>query len=644
MAKETVSPTSILTQYWGYNAFRPLQEDIIRSILTRQDTLALLPTGGGKSICFQVPALAQEGICIVVSPLIALMKDQVENLAAKNIPALHLFTGMSRQAISETLQKTITGSFKFLYCSPERLLSSQFLEYLPAMPVSFIAVDEAHCVSQWGYDFRPAYLEIARIRKHKPAVPILALTASATPEVQQDIMAQLQFRQKDRIFAGSFARSNLSYHVMHTPSKLHMLIRLVKKAQGSGIVYCKSRRRTQEIADLLRGENISADFYHAGLPQEVRNERQHNWIKGNVRFIVCTNAFGMGIDKPDVRTVIHIDCPDSPENYYQEAGRAGRDGELAWAILLTDDQTAPELRQLPEIRYPSIAEIRKTYESICNYFGLAAGIGEGRFFDFDLMEFTKRFSLNPVMATYALQALEQERILLMSDQMFIPSKLHFTTDRNTLEWAETSYPEIEPMVKALLRTYGGIWDQPTSIFERQLCKILRKPEDQVRSLLQLLQAKGIIHYEPRRDTPQIRMLQNRVKTEDLYINFEQYQKRKEAYVNRINAMIRYIGQTDVCRTQLLCQYFGDDTIPCNQCDACTKKKQQLRASELTEKIMDLLAGKNCSMDEIIQTGWAPTEVLMNLLRNLLDEQWIEETDNGQLCAKKKGPHRNAARF
>jgi ATP-dependent DNA helicase RecQ len=644
MAHNPGSPHSILATYWGHKSFRPLQEDIIQSILNQKDTLALLPTGGGKSICFQVPALAQEGICIVVSPLIALMKDQVENLTTRNIPALYLFTGMNRQAINETLQKATSGSYKFLYCSPERLLSAQFLEYLPAMPVSFIAVDEAHCVSQWGYDFRPAYLEIARIRKQKPRVPILALTASATPDVQQDIMVQLQFRQKDHVFTGSFARSNLSYHVMHTPSKLHMLIRLVKKAQGSGIVYCKSRRRTQEIADLLKGENISADFYHAGLPQEIRNEKQPNWIKGQTRFIVCTNAFGMGIDKPDVRTVLHIDCPDSLENYYQEAGRAGRDGQQAWAILLTDDQTIPELRQLPEIRYPSIAEIRKTYESLCNYLGLPAGIGEGRFFDFDLMEFTKRFSLNPIMAMYALQALEQEQILLMSDQMFIPSKAQFTTDRHTLEWMEKTYPEIEPMVKALLRTYGGIWDQPTSIFERQLCKVIRKPEEQVRLLLQLLHAKGIIQYEPRRDTPQIRMLQNRVKTEDLYIHYEQYLKRKQVYADRINAIIQYLKQPETCRTQQLCLYFGDIVPPCGHCDACTGKQQPPPASALISRLLEHLEKKACSMEEIIQLAWATEDVIKPILRSLLDEKWIEETEDGRLTTKKKGPHRNAARF
>lgn len=625
-------PKKILKQYWGYDEFRPLQEDIIHSILSKHDTLALLPTGGGKSICFQVPALAQEGVCIVVSPLIALMKDQVENLERRNIPALSLFTGMSNQDIRDTLQKATTGKYKFLYCSPERLLSSLFLEYFPGIPVSFIAVDEAHCISQWGYDFRPSYLEIARIRKYK-SVPILALTASATPEVRSDMMTQLAFKDQEHVYSGSFARSNLSYHVMHVQTKLHTLIRLVKKSEGSGIVYCKSRRRTQEIAALLQGEKVSADFYHAGLAQEVRNEKQSGWINGSIRFIVCTNAFGMGIDKPDVRTVIHIDCPDSPEHYYQEAGRGGRDGEKAWAILLTDDQTVNELKQLPETRYPSIPVIRKTYEALCNYFGLPAGLGEGKFFDFDMSEFTKRFSLPTIETIYALQALEQENILLMTEQMFMPSKLQFTTDRNTIEWMEETYPETEPVIKALLRTYSGIWDQPTSIFERQICKIVRRPDEYVKNILEFLHRHGIIRYAPRKDNPQIRMLQNRVKTDDLYINYERYLKRKEAYSKRIQAMMQYIQTGDVCRSIQLCAYFGDEASECGHCDVCSKK-QKVNYSDLLEKIKNEISNGEKTTRQLLELKLGPEEQVLINVRTLLDEKQIVESGDGLLKIKK----------
>lgn len=636
-------PKQILKHYWGYDAFRPLQEDIIQSILSQQDTLALLPTGGGKSICFQVPALAQDGICIVISPLIALMKDQVENLERRNIPALSLFTGMSNEQIRNTLQKSTTGAYKFLYCSPERLLSSTFLEYLPSMPISFIAVDEAHCISQWGYDFRPSYLEIAKIRKHNPKVPILALTASATPEVRHDMMEQLKFKTKDNVFCGSFARSNLSYHVLSADTKLHTLIRLVKKAKGSGIVYCKSRRRTQDIAALLQGEKISADYYHAGLAQDIRNEKQNAWIKGDIQFIVCTNAFGMGIDKPDVRTVIHIDCPDSPEHYYQEAGRAGRDGEKAWAILLTDDQTKTELKQLPESRYPSIPVIQKTYEALCNYFSLPAGLGENRFFDFDMNAFTKRFHLPTIETIYALQALEQERILLLTEQMFIPSKLQFTTDRNTIEWTEQTYPETEPVIKALLRTYSGIWDQPTSIFERQICKIVRRPDEHVKAILEFLHRTGIVHYAPRKETPQVLMLQNRVKTEDVNIQYERYFKRKQAYTNRVEAMLRYISVHDQCRSTQLCTYFGDKAEACGHCDVCMRK-QKTNPSSLLETLNALIEKAAIRTEEILLLGLAENDLVLNALRTLLDEEEIEEMPDGLLKAKKKGQDRDPARF
>lgn len=588
------NPANILKKYWGHTGFRPLQEDIIQSILSGKDTLALLPTGGGKSICFQVPAMMMDGICLVVSPLIALMRDQVHNLERRGIPALCIFTGMPYREIVDTMRKAASGQYKFLYCSPERLESSLFREYLPALPLSLLAVDEAHCISQWGYDFRPSYLNIASVRQLKKDLPILALTASATPEVRQDIIRQLDLREP-ATFAGSFARPNLSYHVMRADSRIHLLTRLVKKAAGSGIVYCKSRKRTHEIAQLLMQENISADFYHAGLRSEDRYEKQQRWLRGETRFIVCTNAFGMGIDKPDVRTVIHVDCPDSLENYYQEAGRAGRDGEPAFAILITDQQTAPELAKLPDARFPPMEVIRKVYQSLGDYLQIAAGTGEDKFFDFDLAAFTKRFSLDNFQSVYTLQALEQENIIQMTEQMYRPSLVEFTTNRETIEMVEQQHPDLEPLVKALLRTYTGIWDQPSGISEKQLCKILRKPLEEVTSGLQHLMRLGILRYEPRKENPQVRYKQNRIKTDDLYIDQQRYRARKMAYTARVEGMIRYISDKARCRTQLICAYFGEnDCNPCGHCDHC-KRSVNVSNEEIIREINAFLSAGPHSM-------------------------------------------------
>ncbi len=630
----TSQPKEILKKYWGYDSFRPLQEDIVLSLLEKNDTLALLPTGGGKSVCFQVPAMALDGICLVVSPLIALMKDQVENLKRRNIPALCLFTGMPYREIVHTLREAAFGEYKFLYCSPERLQSSLFLEYLPAMPVSFIAIDEAHCISQWGYDFRPSYLNISKLRDLKPGLPFLALTASATPEVRADIMKQLGFKN-GKIFAGSFARPNLAYHVMHTDSRIHTLVKMIKRSVGSAIVYCKSRKRTQEIAELLRLEKVNADFYHAGLPQETRNERQEAWISGLTRVIVCTNAFGMGIDKPDVRVVIHLDCPDSLEHYYQEAGRAGRDGQSSFALLLSDKATLEELKALPETRYPTMVQIRKVYQALGDYLQIAAGTGEERSYDFDLPEFAKRFSLKVFETMYSLQALEQENIISMTEQMFLPSLVQYTTDRETIEFTESRYPEHEPLMKCLLRTYGGIWDQPTGISEKHLAKILRKPEIAIRTSLIFLSDKGILRYEPRKESPQVRFLQNRVKTDDLYIHHERYLSRKQAFSKRLLAMAGYLDDKGTCRTQLICSYFGDvDVKECGICDHCAQKKKSgisknefdLVISKITEQ---LKAGPQYP-HELLATLPETSQDPQNIIRFMIEEGKMVMNNEGKL--------------
>lgn len=593
-------PSDILLQYWGYEAFRPLQSDIIQSILAGRDTLALLPTGGGKSICFQVPALCMEGLCLVISPLIALMKDQVDNLKSRNIPALIMHTGMNYKDIEIILKKASTGQYRFLYCSPERLQSRLFREYLPALPLRFVAVDEAHCISQWGYDFRPSYLQIEKIREQKPGIPFLALTASATPDVRQDIMNRLKFRDGN-MFAGSFARPNLAYHVVPDASRIHRCVDIVKKMKGSGLVYCKSRKRTMEMADLLKQEGIEADFYHAGLPQEVRSQRQQSWLKGDTRVMICTNAFGMGIDKPNVRFVVHLDCPDSLEHYYQEAGRAGRDGESAHAVLLTSPSTAEELEKLPDIRYPSIQTIRKVYQAVCDHLQVAAGTGEEQNFSFDLNEFVRLFKMNVFEVIYSIEAMDQEGILASSEQMFQPSKVCFTVDREGLEYVEAQHPELEQLTKALLRTYGGIWDQPTSISEYQLARIMRVSVAEIQKALHTLATMGTIMYEPRIETPQIRLLQNRVKAEDLYINPERYLERKQAFIKRIRAMVKFIGLKEQCRTQLICDYFGDKVETCGICDVCRLQKKAADkelVATVEEKIKKLLQNTACPATEL----------------------------------------------
>ncbi|MDQ6761634.1 MAG: ATP-dependent DNA helicase, partial [Bacteroidota bacterium] len=454
-------PDSILKKYWGYDKFRPRQEEIINAVLNGTDTLALMPTGGGKSICFQVPALAKEGCCLVISPLIALMKDQVANLKSRGIQALSIYSGMGYIELKNTLRNAAYGNFKFLYVSPERLETDLFLEFLPAMKINLLAVDEAHCVSQWGYDFRPPYLRIASIREHLPGIPILALTASATKFVQDDICDKLGFNKNHLKFHTSFERPNLSYSVFELASRQNKMIDILQKVPGSGIVYCKSRKRTKEIAELLKLNGIDANYYHAGLANDERNSRQDDWLNNRIRIIACTNAFGMGIDKPDVRTVIHYDVPDALENYYQEAGRAGRDEKKAYGVLFFNELEINELKKQAAIRFPGIKEIKNVYQSLVNYLQLPSGSGEGLSFDFDINDFVKKFKLDVSIVNNVLKILEQEELLSYSDQFFAPSTVAFRVERPALEEFEKTHPHLDNVVKGLLRSYDGIFDYPT---------------------------------------------------------------------------------------------------------------------------------------------------------------------------------------
>lgn len=569
----------ILEKYWGYSSFRPLQEDIINSVLEGKDTLALLPTGGGKSICFQVPAMAKDGLCLVISPLIALMKDQVENLRKKGITALAIYSGMSRKDVMNTLKTAGNSNCKFLYVSPERLETYLFKEYLPGLPISLIAVDEAHCISQWGYDFRPPYLRIAALRNELPGVPVLALTASATPEVQQDICARLNF-DKGNIFRQSFERPNLSYSVFKVDSKINKLLEILNNVPGTGIVYCRSRRHCREIAELLQLNGVEADFYHAGLTQDERSKRQQDWINNKTRVMVCTNAFGMGIDKPDVRTVVHADIPDCLENYYQEAGRAGRDGNKAYAVLLYHEQELEELKLLPAQQFPEQDEIKKVYQALMNYLQVPAGSGAETYYPFELGDFIRKFSIEIKLTLAALRLLEQEELLAMNEQVFIPTRVRFTTSKNALYEFERSYPALEPMIKTLLRTYEGIYDFPAAISEYMLAKLLNTDKNIVQQQLQQLQAFQVIAYEPQKDTPQVYFFRNRPATADLRINMQQLHERKKRYEERIQTMHSYVVEKKNCRGKFIANYFGDtESRDCGVCDNCLRN----RSTELSEK-------------------------------------------------------------
>ncbi len=595
---------NILKQYWGFDQFRPFQEDIIHSILSGKDTLALMPTGGGKSLCYQVPAMTRDGLCLVISPLIALMKDQVENLRKKNITAYAIYSGMNFKEVINTLKVVTESNCKFLYVSPERLETSLFKEYLPGMGIKWIAVDEAHCISQWGYDFRPPYLRIARLREELPGVPVLALTASATPDVQNDICNKLNISslnesvEKRRtvgkesedaltwaIFRQSFERANLSYSLFHVDAKINKIIEILNKVPGCGIIYCKSRKRAKEISELLHLQNISCDYYHAGLTQEERSRKQESWINNKIRIIVCTNAFGMGIDKADVRTVIHADVPDSLENYYQEAGRAGRDGKKSYAVLLYDDNDVEELSGLPEIRFPSKEEIRAVYQAVINYLQLPAGTVAGQYYDFDLADFLKKFKLDSHTVLYSIKALEQDGWMTFNEQVFKPGTVQFTVSKERLYLFEKANPQLEPILKALLRAYEGIFDYPSFISEIVIAQLLKKNVEDVKLQLNEVARAGIIEYNPRKDSPQLFLQRTRVLADQLTIDMTAYNLRKQKFQQRIMEMIRYIKEELKCRSRIIGSYFGDDKIKsCGICDNCLRQKTITLGKDEFERI------------------------------------------------------------
>ena len=577
---------SILQKYWGYPDFRGIQRNIIESIASGRDTLGLMPTGGGKSITFQVPALAQEGVCIVITPLIALMKDQVLHLKERGILADAIYADKSRSEILQTLDNTIFGGVKILYVSPERLASEMFQTKLRHIHVSFITVDEAHCISQWGYDFRPSYLQIADIREMKPGVPILALTATATPEVVEDIQEKLHFSEKN-VFKMSFERKNLAYVVREAEDKQNEMIHILQSVGGSAIIYARSRKRTKEMAQLLSQQGITATFYHAGLDPDVKDQRQKAWQKDEVRVMCATNAFGMGIDKPDVRMVIHIDCPDSLEAYFQEEGRAGRDGQKSYAVLLYNQHDELKLSKRVEDTFPQKELIQDIYEHLAYFYQIGVGSGQGKTFEFDIEKFCVTYKYFPTKVDAALRILERSGYLHYEDNPDGKARVMFLLGRNDLYLLDQLSPSQDAVVTALLRSYGSLFVDLTYIDEAMIARQAELTIQQVYFALKSLAARHIIKFIPRRKIPFITYTRDRVDGDKVVIPKEVWESRRDQYEKRIKSMIHYAKNDEECRSKQLLAYFGEENDnECKQCDVCLAKREDDKEKELRMKVAE----------------------------------------------------------
>jgi ATP-dependent DNA helicase RecQ len=629
---------SILKQYWGYDAFRALQADIIQSIASGKDTLGLMPTGGGKSLTFQVPAMVMDGVCIVVTPLIALMKDQVEKLKKRNIRAAAIYSGMSNDDILLTLDNCVFEAYKFLYVSPERLATAIFLEKISQTRVCMIAVDESHCISQWGYDFRPSYLRIADIREILPNVPVLALTATATPEVVDDIQEKLHFREKN-LFQKSFSRSNLAYVVRTTENKDEYLLKILHNVPGTSVVYVRNRKKTKEVAEFLVQNGIAAEHFHAGLKNETKDERQRRWKNGDTRVIVSTNAFGMGIDKAEVRTVVHLDLPDSLEAYFQEAGRAGRDEQKAFAVLLYNNGDAVKMRKRVSDSFPGKEVVIKAYESLCNYYQIGVGSGLERVFAFDITDFCIRFKL-PILITYnALKLLQQAGYIELTDEQDSSSRVIFVVDKDGLYKFQQT-PNQEKLIHILLRSYTGLFTDPAYINEDMLAKRLDWTHEHVYEELVALSKEQIIDYIPRKKTPYITFTLERQETERIVLSKEAYDDRRERYISRVKSVLDYAKEENVCRSQILLAYFGEkNTKPCGQCDICQKNKETEVGTDLFEKIktkvFEILEKEPLAINSLLRKLPFKEPQSIQVIRFMIDNDHLIQNEYLQLKKKEK---------
>lgn len=624
----------ILRRYWGYDDFRPLQGDIIRSVGGGADTLGLMPTGGGKSITFQVPALAMQGVCIVVTPLIALMKDQVENLRARAVKAVAVYSGMTRDEILVALDNCIYGDYKFLYVSPERLATDIFVAKVKQMKVCLLAVDESHCISQWGYDFRPSYLRIADIRAYLPGVPVLALTATATPEVVVDIQRQLHFKE-ERVFKKSFARRNIAYIVRNTDDKVGMMFRILAGVPGTSIVYVRSRKKTKEVSDILNAQGVSADYYHAGLSNEAKDQKQQEWKSGRCRVIVATNAFGMGIDKPDVRTVIHLDLPDTLEAYFQEAGRAGRDEEQAYAILLYNKSDNAKLKKRVADGFPEKDFIERVYNSLCNYYEVGVGYGQDAAFDFSLGEFCSVYKYPMLPAHSALKILEHAGYLELTDDEDHKSRVMFIQSRNELYHLQLDNPFHDELMKMLLRSYTGLFAEYAFIDESLLAKRLGASRDDVYKGLLFLSKWRVVNYVPGKKTPVVVLTRARVDLRHLVIGKDAYENRRRRFEERVGSVLAYAEAQSRCRSRMLLHYFGeDDSEPCGCCDYCTAKRRRALTNvdfgEVKSMVCELLADGPMPVASLLASLGYAEEKVLEVLRFMHDAGELRTGGDGRL--------------
>ncbi len=627
----------ILKQYWGYDNFRPLQQDIINSILHGTDTLAMLPTGGGKSVCYQVPALMMEGVCLVISPLIALMRDQVASLTAKGISAASIDSGMHFLDVKRVLENTVEDGYKLLYISPERLQTDFFNEYLPNINISFVAVDEAHCVSQWGHDFRPNYLKIPYLREVFRQVPMMALTASATPPVQQDIITQLRLRQPV-IFHAGFERKNIDISVQYTENKNRDIEGFLSTHAGSKIIYCRSRKQTEQLSRYLQQHDINPTFYHAGMSKDKREQAQAAWMNNEVDTIIATTAFGMGIDKPDVRAVLHYDVPEHLEAYYQETGRAGRDGKNAEAVLLYNQTDINRLQDSTELLFPPETYLRNIYQSVVEYLQVPIGTEPDRYFAFDLYDFCKKFNAEPVPTSRALKLLEQEGLWTMSDSVFKPATIQIIVDRHELDSISNTYPDLGYVLTNILRLYGTVFTYPTPVRLSLIAKQMRMNRELTEELIQKLHQMQVIEYNKPIDAPQLFFHHYRVDSRHLLLNMQRINVLKQQHIARTEAMIGFIENKRTCRNRILLAYFGEQTAKdCGHCDICTAKQQPIAGKPTESEIISKLQNQNNIPITAILNEYPYTikDELVSLIRKMADNDLITINPGNTISLKKR---------